>query len=137
MNIKFSNYLSIKTNVLVVFFLCFSLTIIVCDTKFGNSLPTQSKKILDAVNIGLLICGGHLPLAIVRKKYRDQIKTFNLQTILNYDWNEVIADIKSGKMDRALFLSLLAMNLIHDNTSGENFDMRFVQIAEQKTPGMK
>ncbi len=77
----------------------------------GNKLPI--------INIGRLICGGHLPLAIVEKKYQHKLKTFRLQTIQSHDWNDVVVDIKSGKLAGAFILSPLAMNLIHDGFAGK------------------
>ena len=74
---------------------------------------------LEYVNIGRLICGGHLPLAIVEKKYQDQLKSFKLRTVQNHDWNDVIADMKSGKLAGTFILSPLAMNLIHEGFPGK------------------
>ena len=78
-----------------------------------DKLPAnQSKNALDIVKIGRLICGGHLPLAVVEKKYQHQLKTFQLHTVQNHDWNHVIRDMKSGKLAGTFMLSPLAMNLI-------------------------
>jgi len=66
------------------------------------------------VNIGRLICGGHLPLAIVENKYQDDLTTFHLKTIQNHDWNDVINDMKSGKLAGTFILSPLAMNMIRE-----------------------
>lgn len=75
---------------------------------------------LDTINIGRLICGGHLPLAIVEKKFQGhQLKSFQLQTIQNHDWNDVVEDMKSGKLAGTFILSPLAMNLIHEGFPGK------------------
>jgi len=73
----------------------------------------------EVVNIGRLICGGHLPLAVVEKKFQEQLKTFKLHTVQNHDWNHVIADMKSGKLAGTFILSPLAMNLIHEGFPGK------------------
>jgi len=91
------------------------LSITACDLRPENS----EKNKLDIINIGRLICGGHLPLAIVEKKFQKQLKTFQLHTIQNHDWNDVISDIKSGKMAGTFILSPLAMNLIHQGFPGK------------------
>lgn len=85
---------------------------------------------LPTINIGRLICGGHLPLAVVEKKYQKQLKTFRLNTVQNHDWNKVIADMKSGKMAGTFILSPLAMNLIH-----EGFPGKIVLMADRNGNG--
>ncbi|NOQ64916.1 MAG: hypothetical protein GQ582_10425 [Methyloprofundus sp.] len=80
---------------------------------------TPSTYPLESINIGRLICGGHLPLAIVEKKYQSQLKGFQLNTVQNHDWNDVITDMKSGKMAGTFILSPLAMNLIHEGFPGK------------------
>lgn len=92
---------------------------------------TQDKsEPLEVVNIGRLICGGHLPLAVVEKKFQDQLKTFKLHTVQNHDWNHVIADMKSGKLAGTFILSPLAMNLIH-----EGFPGKIVLMADRNGNG--
>jgi len=78
-----------------------------CDLKPGGSSTSQIDNNLETINIGRLICGGHLPLAIVEKKYQDQLKTFRLQTIQNHDWNDVVTDMKSGKLAGTFILAPL------------------------------
>ena len=94
-------------------------TLISCDSKINNTAESENENKLEIINIGRLICGGHLPLAIVEKKYQDQLKTFRLQTIQNHDWNDVVADIKSGNLAGTFILSPLAMNLIHEGFPGK------------------
>ena len=95
------------------------LTVISCDSKPGDEPQNLLDNKLETVNIGRLICGGHLPLAIVEKKYQHELKTFQLHTVQNHDWNDVIADMKSGKLAGTFILSPLAMNLIHQGFPGK------------------
>ena len=97
-----------------------------CDSKRSKHIDSG----LDVVNIGRLICGGHLPLAIVEKKYQDQLTTFQLNTVQNHDWNDVITDMKSGKLAGTFILSPLAMNLIH-----EGFPGKIVLMADRNGNG--
>ncbi len=90
-----------------------------CDSEYSRSPQEKSDRTLEVVNIGRLICGGHLPLAVVEKKYQDQLKTFKLHTVQNRDWNDVITDMKSGELAGTFILSPLAMNLIHDGFPGK------------------
>ena len=101
-----------------------------CDSQSENSQESQSEVRLDVINIGRLICGGHLPLAVVEKKYQSQLKTFRLLTVQNHDWNSVITDMKSGKMAGTFILSPLAMNLIH-----EGFPGKIVLMADRNGNG--
>ncbi len=47
------------------------------------------------------------------------LKTFKLHTVQKHDWNDVIADMRSGKLADTFILSPLAMNLIHDGFPGK------------------
>ena len=85
-----------------------------CDKPTVNNDST-----LEEVQVGRLICGAHLPLAIVEKKYQDDLHTFRLKTVQNHDWNDVIRDMKSGKLAGTFILSPLAMNLIHEGFPGK------------------
>jgi len=73
---------------------------------------TELESDLPEVNIGRLICGGHLSLAVVENLYQQDLKTFHLKTVQNHYWNDVIKDLKSGKLAGTFILSPLAMNLI-------------------------
>ncbi|MBE9515698.1 MAG: ABC transporter substrate-binding protein [Proteobacteria bacterium] len=115
-----------KASALVLLLVYVSLALAACDSKSGKS----SQSPLEAVNVGRLICGGHLPLAVVEKKFQDQFKTFKLNTIQNHDWNDVISDMKSGKMAGTFILSPLAMNLIH-----EGFPGKIVLMADRNGNG--
>ncbi len=66
------------------------------------------------VEIGRLICGGHLSLAIVENKYQNDLTSFRLKTVQNHDWNDVVRDMKSGKLAGTFILSPLAMKMIRD-----------------------
>jgi len=46
-----------------------------CDNKSQHETSIQSKA---EVNIGRLICGGHLSLAVVEHKFQDDLSTFQL-----------------------------------------------------------
>ncbi len=119
-----------KNATLALFFICITLAVVACDSQSGKSSQNLDKNPLEVVNIGRLICGGHLPLAIVEKKYQDQLKTFKLNTIQNHDWNDVIADMKSGKMAGTFILSPLAMNMIN-----EGFPGKIVLMADRNGNG--
>ena len=115
-----------------VFLMAISLLgILSCDSPSKKAKHSQLDNILDTVYIGRLICGGHLPLAIVEKKYQDQLKTFKLHTVQNHDWNDVITDMKSGKLAGTFILSPLAMNMIH-----EGFPGKIVLMADRNGNGL-
>ena len=104
--------------------------IISCDSQNKTSVQNKTNNLLPTINIGRLICGGHLPLAIVEKKYQNELKTFKLHTVQNHDWNDVISDMKSGNMAGTFILSPLAMNLIH-----EGFPGKIVLMADRNGNG--
>ena len=88
------------------------VTFFACDSKKETLLSVN--KSLPEIQIGRLICGGHLPLAIVEKMYQEDLSSFRLKTVQNHDWNDVIKDLESGKLDGTFILSPLAMNLIRE-----------------------
>jgi NitT/TauT family transport system substrate-binding protein len=95
----------------------FTITVVVVALSACNSAqqsPSAIARVKPEVNIGRLICGGHLPLAVVEKMYQNDLKTFRLRTIQNHDWNNVVNDLKSGKLDGTFILSPLAMEMIRD-----------------------
>ena len=110
-----------RTRVLKPFYLMtvFLFALSACDKNSQTTANSKAEKSLDIVNIGRLICGGHLPLAIVEKKYQQQFKTFQLHTVQNHDWNDVVLDLLSGKLAGTFILSPLAMNLIREGFSGK------------------
>ncbi len=82
------------------------------------------------VKIGRLICGGHLSLAVVENMYQDDLSTFHLKTIQNHSWDDVITDMKSGKLAGTFILSPLAMNMIR-----EGVPARIVMMADRNGNG--
>jgi len=88
-----------------------TLALAACDN--GTPLVNTSAN-MPIVRIGRLICGGHLPLAVVERKYQDTLNGFTLNTVQNNDWNDVVRDLKSGKMEGVFMLSPLAMDLIRN-----------------------
>jgi len=82
------------------------------------------------VKIGRLICGGHLSLAVVENLYQDELSAFRLKTIQNHDWNDVINDMKSGKLAGTFVLSPLAMNMIR-----EGLPAKIVMMADRNGNG--
>lgn len=104
-----SKHVLFRTTVVVFLAL---ITLSACDSK--QQAPPSVNKSLPEVRIGRLICGGHLPLAIVEKMYQEDLSTFRLKTVQNHDWNDVVRDLKSGKLDGTFILSPLAMNLIRE-----------------------
>jgi len=112
-----------------------------CSSEPSKAPVTQIKP---EIKIGRLICGGHLPLAIVEKKYQDDLSSFSLKTIQNHNWNDVVKDIKTGKMAGTFILSPLAMKMIRDgvpakivmmadrNGNGFVLSTKYKSIAELK-----
>jgi len=119
-----------KTSMFSLIVTGYVLFLMGCEPDSGHSHASKVESQLDVVSIGRLICGGHLPLAIVEKKYQDQLKTFKLHTVQNHDWNDVIADMKSGRLAGTFILAPLAMNLIH-----EGFPGKIVLMADRNGNG--
>ena len=95
-----------------------STLIISLATLSCESPPTEQSSI-EEIKIGRLICGGHLSLAVVEKKYQSELKTFRLKTVQNHDWNDVVNDMRSGVLAGSFILSPLAMKLIKDGFPGK------------------
>ena len=104
---------------LLIFIAGIFLIVSGCNSGTDNEYVDDTGKSLEIIKIGRLICGGHLPLAVVEKKYQDQIESFHLQTVQNHDWNDVVEDMRSGKLAGTFMLSPLAMNLIHNGFPGK------------------
>ena len=81
-----------------------------------SSEPPESGK--PVVKVGRLICGGHLSLAVVEKKYQRELP-FALRTVQNHDWNDVVADMKAGRMAGTFILSPLAMQMIRQGVKAK------------------
>jgi len=101
-----------------------------CEPDSKHNLDSEAEQVTEIVKIGRLICGGHLPLAVVEKKFQEDLKLFKLHSVQNHDWNNVIADMKSGKIAGTFILSPLAMNLIH-----EGFPGKIVLMADRNGNG--
>lgn len=71
------------------------------DSQSASSTATQEKP---EVKIGRVICGGHLSLAVVEKKYRESLSSFQLKTVQYYRWKDVINDMLSGEAAGAVEL---------------------------------
>jgi len=82
------------------------------------------------VKIGRLICGGHLSLAVVENKFQDDLSSFSLKTIQNHNWNDVVNDMKTGKMAGTFILSPLAMKMIRDGVPA-----KIVMMADRNGNG--
>ncbi|MDX8382215.1 MAG: ABC transporter substrate-binding protein [Ghiorsea sp.] len=96
-----------------------------------DSTPSsQQENTKPDVQIGRLICGGHLPLAVVENLYQDDLTTFRLKTIQNHTWKNVITDMKSGKLAGTFILSPLAMQLIR-----EGLPAKIVLMADRNGNG--
>jgi len=91
----------------------------------GDALATPL-----VVSIGRLICGGHLSLAVVEKKFQNELQGFSLRTVQNHNWDDVVADLEAGKMDGTFILSPLAMKLIRDGLAA-----RIVLLADRNGNG--
>ena len=101
------------------FYLKHIFAIFIVLTTLSCESPTSEQPAVDEVKIGRLICGGHLSLAIVEKKYQSELKTFRLKTVQNHDWNDVVNDMKSGVLAGSFILSPLAMKLIKEGFPGK------------------
>ena len=99
---------------------CLALFLTACS---GEQTATSAGK--PEVKIGRLICGGHLSLAVVEKKFQHDLP-FRLRTIQNHDWNDVVADMKSGRMAGTFILSPLAMQMIR-----QGLQARIVLLADR------
>ncbi len=80
------------------------------DKQAAGELMSAAPPVL--MTIGRLICGGHLPLAIVEKKFTGLLGSLRLNTLQKNDWNDVAAAMQSGRLDGAFMLSPLALDLI-------------------------
>ncbi len=98
-----------------------------CSSENSDDVAMQSRP---EVKIGQLICGGHLSLAIVEKRYQNDLTTFRLKTIQNHDWNDVVNDMKSGKLAGTFILSPLAMNMIR-----EGLPAKIIMMADRNGNG--
>ncbi len=107
-----------------------ALLLVSCDSKPDMPPESGTGHELDSVSVGRLICGGHLPLAVVEKMFQCELQTFVLRTVQNHSWHDVVTDMKSGKLAGTLILSPLAMNLIR-----EGFPGKIVFLADRNGNG--
>jgi len=96
-----------------------ALLLAACDTGSPGRDRSDASGGEFTINIGRLICGGHLSLAVVEKKFQRRLIGFKLNTVQNQDWNAVVADMKSGDLAGSFMLSPLAMNLIREGFPGK------------------
>ncbi|ATX79322.1 ABC-type nitrate/sulfonate/bicarbonate transport system, substrate-binding protein [Mariprofundus aestuarium] len=80
----------------------------------GCSNADKAAEVKPEVKIGRLICGGHLSLAVVENMYQNDLSSFRLKTVQNHVWDDVVNDMKTGKMAGTFILSPLAMKMIRD-----------------------
>ncbi len=123
-------------------YLFFAVVMLAGCSSDSPELPAQPSR--PEVKIGRLICGGHLSLAIVENKYQHELSTFILKTVQSHEWNDVVNNMKSGKLAGTFILSPLAMKMIRDgvpakivmmadrNGNGFVLSTRFRSIAELK-----
>lgn len=71
------------------------------------------------IRVGRVICGGHLSLAIVEKKFQSELGSFTLKAVQYHDWNVVVKDMRAGKLSGTFILSPLAMDLIKNGFPGK------------------
>jgi len=97
--------------------LLFTLT--ACGQDYDNITDDEGDAVREVIKIGRLMCGGHLSLAIVERKFQQDIKSFRLTTVQNQDWNAATTAMLEGELAGTFILSPLAMNLIRDGFPGK------------------
>ena len=103
---------------------------LLCAACSQDTSERASEDARPVVNIGRLICGGHLSLAVVEKHFQQQLKHMRLNTVQNHRWDDVVADMRSGKLAGTFILSPLAMQLIRDGLPA-----RIVMLADRNGNG--
>jgi len=111
-----------------VYSLLFLITFAMLTACTQQEQTTANNK--ETINIGRLICGGHLSLAVVENKYQQDLPDFTLQTVQNHNWDDVVQDMKSGKLAGTFILSPLAMQLIR-----QGLDAKIVMMADRNGNG--
>ncbi len=89
-----------------------------CDTTPADK-PSVAPASKPEVRIGRVICGGHLPLAVVEKRYGEELEGFKLTAVQYHDWKVVVQDMLSGRLAGTFILSPLAMDLIRNGFPGK------------------
>ena len=87
-----------------------------CDRAGMTTTPGPSKP---EIRIGRVICGGHLSLAIVEKKFQSELSSFTVKAVQYHDWKVVVKDMLSGELSGTFILSPLAMDLIKNGFPGK------------------
>lgn len=105
-------YLSVMRLINSAILLCVLTIFSACDRNEDKPSVTTEEK--SEVKIGRLICGGHLPLAVVEKKFQKDFSSFRLKTVQFHDWKNLAGDLQSGKLAGTFILSPLAMNMIRE-----------------------
>ncbi|MDQ7002279.1 MAG: ABC transporter substrate-binding protein [Ghiorsea sp.] len=121
-----SQFLTLKHTLIYGFAWLILATLLSSCTEQDPTPTTQA----EAINIGRLICGGHLSLAVVENKYQHDLHGFTLKTVQNHNWDDVIKDMKSGKLAGTFILSPLAMQLIR-----QGLDAKIVMMADRNGNG--
>lgn len=105
-------------NIRKIIFITALLSILsACDN--AQQTPSKTARPKPEVKIGRIICGGHLTLAIVEKKFQNNLTTFRLDTVQYHDWENVVKDMRSGKLGGTFILSALALELIRQGFPGK------------------
>ncbi|MDQ7058938.1 MAG: ABC transporter substrate-binding protein [Ghiorsea sp.] len=111
-----------------IYSLLLVVTFVILSSCTQQEQTTANSK--ETINIGRLICGGHLSLAVVENKYQHNFPDFTLKTVQNHNWDDVIQDMKSGKLAGTFILSPLAMQLIR-----QGLDAKIVMMADRNGNG--
>ncbi len=88
-----------------------------CDNQTEQSKTVDSPK--SEVRIGRVICGGHLSLAIVEKKFQKELGSFTVNAVQYHDWKVVVKEMLAGNLSGTFILSPLAMDLIKNGFPGK------------------
>lgn len=109
-----------------------ALILTACESPTDKQTAGELVSVVSQVpmTIGRLICGGHLPLAIVEKKFTRLLGSLRLHTLQKNDWNEMAAAMQNGRLDGAFMLSPLALDLIKKGLAA-----KIVLIADRNGNG--
>lgn len=88
-----------------------------CDGPAGRSPKPASSR--PEIRVGRVICGGHLSLAIVEKKFQKDLASFTVNAVQYHDWKVVVKDMLAGRLSGTFILSPLAMDLIKNGFPGK------------------
>jgi len=85
----------------------------------------QAEDTRPEIQIGRLICGGHLPLAVVEKRFQSALP-FRVKAVQNHDWNDVAAAMARHELVGTFILAPLAMDMIR-----HGLNARIVLLADR------